>query len=75
MKPIGNFADDAWNAAPTTNTLSYLDYGSGTGSLVAVGLEPDADGPVADHDAHDPSGDPDSGSTVNHCHFYCISQG
>ena len=45
---IGNFADDAWNAAPTTNTLVYLEYGSGSGSLVAVGLEPGADGPVAD---------------------------
>ena len=48
MKPIGNFAGDAWNAAPTTNTLAYLEYGSGTGSLVAVGLEPGADGPIAD---------------------------
>ena len=48
MKPIGNFAGDAWNAAPTTNTLAYLEYGPGTGSLVAVGLEPNSDGPVAD---------------------------
>ena len=65
MSPIGGFTGDAWNAAPTTNTPAYLEYGSGTGSLDILGLEPGADGPLVE--SIDES---DSGSSVNPAVMY-----
>ena len=48
MTSIASYINDAWNAAPNTNTVGYLQYGSGTGSLVSLGLDPPSDVPDLD---------------------------